>query len=336
MRGRRPREVAQQRERVRVGPVHVVEHEQDRPARGDVVEQRAHQLEGEVALARAARRGLRRAARRQQAGQRPVVRGQPVVGVGGRQRLQEPLERLDPRLEGHERVLVAAPEQHGAALRVRAPRELAGERGLADPGLAGDQGEAPRARHRVRPRLLQPRQRGPAALGVLGGGQGGRQRGGARRGDGRGGARDPAAADVLDERSRRGRRRDPELGAQALAHGARGGERRRAIAAEREQADQLAMRRLGQRLDVQAPARPRDRGGQVAGVLRAGGQRAEHAGQLGGVLVARAQRPVAVEAVEQLTVPRVRGGLEVVRRRGGGGTPTRRRGPSPTARRAGR
>ena len=214
---------------------------------------------------------------------------------------------------------------------MRAPRELAGERGLADPGLAGDQGEAPRARHRVRPRLLQPRQRGLAALGALGGGQGGRQGGGARRG-GRGGARDPAAADVLDERSRRGRRRDPELGAQALAHGARGGERRRAVAAEREQADQLAMRRLGQRLDLQAPARPRDRGGQVAGLLRAGGQRAEHAGQLGGVLVARAQRPVAVEAVEQLAAPGVRGGLEVARRRGGGGTPARRRGPRPTAR----
>ena len=235
------------------------------------------------------------------------MRGQPVVGVGGRERVQESLERLDPRLEGHERVLVAAPEQHGAAFGVDAPRELAGERGLADPGLAGDEGEAQRPRPRVRPRPLQPRQRGLAALGPLGGGQGGRQRGGA----GLGRTGDPAAADVLDERPRGGRRRDPELGAQALAHGTRGGERRRAIAVEREQADQLAVRRLGQRLDVQAPARPRDRGGEVAGVLRPGGQRGQHAGQLDGVLVACAQRPVALEAGEQLTVPGVRGGLEL-------------------------
>ena len=71
------------------------------------------------------------------------------------------------------------------------------------------------------------------------------------------------------------------------------------------------MRRLGQRLDVEAPARPRDRGRQVAGLLGAGGERAEHAGQLGGVLVARAQRPVVVEAVEQLAVPRLRGRLEL-------------------------
>ena len=66
------------------------------------------------------------------------------------------------------------------------------------------------------------------------------------------------------------------------------------------------MRRLGQRLDVEAAASPSDGGGQVAGALCARGQRAEQPGQLGGVLAARAQRPVAVEAVEQLTLPRVR------------------------------
>ena len=93
------------------------------------------------------------------------------------------------------------------------------------------------------------------------------------------------------------------------------------------------MRRLGQRLDVQAPASPRDRGGQVAGVLRPGGQRAEHAGQLGGVLVARAQRPVAVEAVEQLAAARRPRRPRGLRRRGSrrnSHTSTRTESDSPT------
>ena len=177
---------------------------------------------------------------------------------------------------------------------------------------------------------------GAAALGVLGGGQGGRQRAG----------RSPATAAAGGATRPR---RTSSTSARVAADGGipsserkrspmapRGRERRRAIAVEREQADQLAMRRLGQRLDVQAPARPRDRAGQVAGVLRPGGQRAEHAGQLGGVLVARAQRPVAVEAVEQLAVPGVRGGLELSVGEAAGGTPTRRRGPSPRAARPAR
>jgi hypothetical protein len=71
------------------------------------------------------------------------------------------------------------------------------------------------------------------------------------------------------------------------------------------------MRRLGQRLDLHAPPSPRGRGGLVAGFLCPSGQRAEHAGQLGGVRVARTLRPVAVEAVEELTAARSGGGLQV-------------------------
>jgi hypothetical protein len=303
--------MTQQRERVGVGPVHVVEHEQGGPVGGHVVEQRAYQLEREVALTGTAHRNRRRAARRQQTGQRPVVRGQPVIGVGGRQPVEQALQRLDPRMERHERVLVTAAEQHGAALSVHAPRKLRGERRLADPRLAADERHTPFARHGGRPRLLESRQRGPAALGWLGGGQGGRQRRGGRRGDGRRRGSQPAAADILDERARRDRRGDAQLGAQALAHREGGGERGRAITVEREQTDQLAMRRLGQRLDIDAAARPCNRGGDVAGGLCAGGQGAEHGGELGGELVAGPQRPVGVEAVEQLPVPHLRGGLEV-------------------------
>ena len=55
---RHPREVAQQVQRVGVGPVQVVEHEQHRPLGGGLLEQRADGLEGAVALARGVARGL--------------------------------------------------------------------------------------------------------------------------------------------------------------------------------------------------------------------------------------------------------------------------------------
>ena len=121
--GRRSRQVTQQRQRVRVGPVQVVEDEQQRPVGGDVGEQRPHEVEGEVPVARAVGRGDRPSACRQQPRQRSVVLGQPAVGGGGGQRLQQPLQRLDPRLEGHEGMLVVASQQHARRpARARAAR----------------------------------------------------------------------------------------------------------------------------------------------------------------------------------------------------------------------
>ncbi len=310
----------------------VVEHEQDRPARGDVREQRAHELEREVALARAACRGVRRAARGQQAGERPVVRGQPVVGLGGRKCFEEQLERLDPGLERHERVLVAATEQHRAALRVRAPRELGGERRLADPRLAGDEGEAQRARHRLRPRALETRQRRPAALGALGGGQGGGQRGGARRGNGR----DPAAAHVLDERARRGRRRDAELGS-AGARSSRArrsappGGRRRAPAggSARGAPPPTAARRPG----AGAPTRPRRADRRRPGARAASAPSTPASSAACSSRARSAQSPSKPSSSSPRPASAAASRSPSARHRG---TPARRPGPSPTGRRAGR
>ena len=148
-------DVAQELERRTVGPVQVVEHEQDRRAGAGVAQEPRDGLEHQVAprlgiLRRRARRGIAlepgdqlRELRR--------ARGAGVADVVA--------ERLDERLVGEQRLLRAAPVEHGA-LGVRGPRELGGQARLADPGRAGEQHEAAAApalhacaqRARARPR----------------------------------------------------------------------------------------------------------------------------------------------------------------------------------------
>ena len=53
--------------------------------------------------------------------------------------LEKVTHHLDPRLVGHEELFGATPEEHGHAARVRTPRHLRHQRGLADPGLSCDQ-----------------------------------------------------------------------------------------------------------------------------------------------------------------------------------------------------
>ena len=56
-------------------------------------------------------------------------------------------QRLGERLEGRERLLGAAAEQDGRAVGERGGRELVGEPGLADAGLAREQHEPAVAVH---------------------------------------------------------------------------------------------------------------------------------------------------------------------------------------------
>ena len=65
-------------------------------------------------------------------------------------------QRLDERLIGHAKVLAARSGEHGGAPGVEAGGDLAGQAGLAHPGLAGDEGEAKLPGRRLLPLLLQP------------------------------------------------------------------------------------------------------------------------------------------------------------------------------------
>ena len=144
-------EIAQQvREQQRgrgVGPVQVVEHEDDRCLAGGVGEQPRHRREEPVAprLDRLAQR-----ARGDDAGPGAAQRGDEARELGQlrldrareRERLalrDVVLERADERLVGHERLDVATPVEHRRALGVRLAGELGRQPGLADAGLADQQ-----------------------------------------------------------------------------------------------------------------------------------------------------------------------------------------------------
>ena len=298
-------EVAQQRRGVRVGPVEVLEDEQHRSRGGGVLEQASHRLEGEVARAGAVLGRSAVAAGRQQPRQRPVVGGQPVVGLVGRQLAEQRLERLHPGLVGHQGLLVAAPVQDGGTGGVDPARQLAGQRRLADPGLSAHHGDPRVAAERVVPGVLKPVERRSAALGRDRARQCRRERRWAGRL--RRARADPSAAHVLDERAGLGRGRHAELAAQPVGQRRRRRQRRRTVAGAREQADQLAMCLLAERLGLQPPARPAGRRAQLACGLGLRGERREHARELCRVLVAGAQHPVGVHAGEQLAHPAVDG-----------------------------
>ena len=149
-------DVAQELERRTVGPVQVVEHEQDRRAGSGVAQEPRDGLEHEVApclgiLRRRARRGI---------ALEPGDQLRELRRAGGAGVADVVAEGFDERLVGEQRLLRAAPVEHGA-LGVRGPRELGGQARLADPGRAGEHheaaprraprlGRAPRARPRGR------------------------------------------------------------------------------------------------------------------------------------------------------------------------------------------
>ena len=223
---RRPHEVAQQLQRRAVGPLQVVEHEQQRRAGGDLRQQRGEGVE--QALALDARLGLDRRGRPdgraelgQQRGEVGRARAEPLRGAGQRGAARPAAQHLEHRLVGAGAGLVEAAEQHDRAVAVDGAGELRGEPRLADPRVAGEQDEPPLVADRRVPRLVQRAERLLAADERVAGGRG-PERGGQRAGretGGRGrlGRRRVAAQQPRVERhhGRPGRR--AELVAQQLA-----------------------------------------------------------------------------------------------------------------------
>ena len=275
--------MGEQPQRGRVGPVQVVEDEQDGTLQG-----RSREQLGDL-----------------------VEQPQPCrarVGRGLGVQLAERPQRLDERRERPDGLLVAAAREHGGAGVVRSPRGLRGEARLADPGLAADHHHPPRAVADVVERGEQPVARGVAAderrsLAPGGEGRGERRPGGAGAARGAGGF-GVAPADLRDQRARRRRRRDPQLAPQPLREPLVGRHRRGAVARRRQAGDQLAVRLLRQRLERDPLARPRDRAGMVAG--RRGGvrERGEQRAARRPVALARGVEPVAgFQAVQERPAP---------------------------------
>ena len=154
IRSRRPcsaraRDVAQQQERRRVGPVQVVEDEHDRRCRAAACERAAHRVEEQIAGGRVVRRRGRSALGRQL---RHDAR--EIGGVLAQDVVRQLAQGLDERLVGHERLRVAAAEQHGRPVVVCLAREARGQGGLPD-------ARARRARSTSRPLTIE--RRGPRA-----------------------------------------------------------------------------------------------------------------------------------------------------------------------------
>ena len=166
-------------------------------------------------------------------------------------------------------MFVAAPEQHRGALPMDAPRELAEQGRLADPGLAARDRDLQRPGRGFLPGGLQARERMLATLGARGPRQ---RRGEGELGSGRGGA-DASTTHLLDQRARLGARRNPQLALEPLRELVGHGQRRGPIAGRGEQADEVPVRALAERLVLDARACPRE------GIRALGrrGQALEHA-----------------------------------------------------------
>ena len=150
----RAQEVAQQEQRRLVGPVQVVEHEDDRGVVRAGGQQVGDGLEQAVALGVGL--GLQRLGQAgdpgAELGQQPgeLARQGAQLGpqpVGGDRRGVAP-QRLREGLEGGAQLRVAAAPEDGAALVVGDADGLGDQPGLADAGLAGDQHQAALARRR--------------------------------------------------------------------------------------------------------------------------------------------------------------------------------------------
>ena len=145
-----PQQVAKQEQGGLIGGVQVVDHEQDGPAHGQLVERCRHRLEeaepiavGFAALVLEHRRVLSQAQDQPgELGELPVRHARDPVR---RQRLEVPPECLCEGLERGHRVLVAAAPQDQGPFRFDGTRQLRHQSGLADARVAVDEEEAPGA-----------------------------------------------------------------------------------------------------------------------------------------------------------------------------------------------
>jgi hypothetical protein len=186
-------------------------------------------------------------------------------------------------LEGRQRLLPAAAEQHRRAAVEHLAREAIGEPRLADARLAREQDD-PVAAVRVTPAHAR-RSRSSSRRGrrtrVVGGA-------------GERGAGVAAVLERLDQARGLARRRDRELRAQPLGEAPARGQRRRAVAGAARPLDQAPVRLLGERVERDLLAReagpPRR--------LRARRELPRAPREPLGVGAARLVRPVVLEAVE--------------------------------------
>ena len=168
--GAAAQDLAQQQHRGDVGPVQVLEHQQEPVAVGGVEQQPDHRLEELVAesLVLVATRGrggrTGRAELGNQARQRlgAGLRQPDLLGQGRAVRGVVP-QCLDERLVRRHALLVAAPVQDDGAVAVHRGGESRHQARLADAGLAGAHHQAALVARGLVPARLQPSQRGGAA-----------------------------------------------------------------------------------------------------------------------------------------------------------------------------
>jgi hypothetical protein len=233
-------------------------------------------------------------------------------------------ESLRERLVRRKRLLQEATEEHRPAGRMSLSSELGDEAALAASRLAGHarDGELPRRRsppgctqgvelrasaeegHRVGARERR-RQRHPDRAGHR------RHRAGAR-----------LAAHRVDQRDRLRRRLGPKVDPDALAELAEGRERARAVTSRCKAADQLAVPRFPQRLELDPAARPADGRLEVALALGDRGEALDQIGQAPLVEAPGVDRPVVVEVRQERSLgqldrfPQPTGPVELVERGG--------------------
>ena len=303
--------VAEQAERRVVGPVRVVD-EQDPRRRG-----RGERVPHALVEARPRRRRVDWQRRVPELGQQAGGLGQCALRETGEPPVviaQPAPQRLDQRSVGERRLLLVGPaRQHRGAALACVRDQLLGEARLADAGLALDQRDAPVGADAA----VQLDQRGAVGIAAderdrAGGRRSGRRR--ARR------LRRPLA-DRLVEPRRLLERRHAQLARQHADTVAVLGERRRTVAAGRIEADQRAVRRLVEGVELQPPARMGER-------ARPLDEPAQHAGQLAPQRVGLAALPVLEgrrvaqsEALEEVAAEDVGRGLQLA----GGGQRTEAR-----------
>ncbi len=169
-----PQQRAEQLDRRPVAPVQVVEHEHERPVRGEQLEQRADRAVHAVALVgeAVARRPLRRRRARQDAAELARQLGAPRRVGAQLLRGDVGVERVDPDAERQVALeLGRRAAEHEVPALLGAFAQLAEQARLADPGLALDRDAGPFSpRQRVQGHLdlvelaMAPHQRAGAAV----------------------------------------------------------------------------------------------------------------------------------------------------------------------------
>jgi hypothetical protein len=218
-RAARAQDKARKQQASTIGPVKVVDHEQQRTARDEIGKSRVDGVEHSVSRAAVVSAATR-------------LKG--TSGASLRQRLGVGLERC-------QWLFGAATQEHGGALLDRGGIELLREARLADPGLTRDQRDLAIAVHlHAAPAGAQPRQFGAAAdeHGFMRAGESHRWRHGVRL----------LAAEFLDQGTCLARGRDAKLRAQALAELAGGEQRGGTVAGCGKPLDHPTVRRFRERV----------------------------------------------------------------------------------------